>query len=404
MVTTFYPPHNFGGDGIYVRQLARALARRGHAVTVVYSADAYRISGGRALADAVDDEPDPRVEVRRLESPFGRLSPLLAHQSGAPLLAPPGLRAALAGEFDVVHFHNISLMGAPGVLRLSRAPVTLLSAHDHWLVCAAHIFWKDGERACDGRACLSCQLRSRRPPQLWRHGRALARGLSAVDLVLAPSRFTRRMLAEGGVSRPIAVHPLFAPEAFATLAGEDPAGGPPTFLFVGRVTRSKGIDRFARLMRERPNYRLEIVGDGDLALALAAELRDAPHVTFRGRVDQAAMPRLYRRATAAVLPSQAPETFGLATIEAFSQGTPVIVRAAGGAGEQVERHRAGFVYRTDAEALAAMDALAADPELRARLGARARAAFATCFTEERHLASYLDHVGALRASRAAGAA
>ena len=40
-VTTFYPPYNFGGDGIGVQRLARALARRGHDVTVVSDTDAF---------------------------------------------------------------------------------------------------------------------------------------------------------------------------------------------------------------------------------------------------------------------------------------------------------------------------------------------------------------------------
>ena len=34
-LTTFYPPFNFGGDGIDVQSPARALAARGHHVTVI---------------------------------------------------------------------------------------------------------------------------------------------------------------------------------------------------------------------------------------------------------------------------------------------------------------------------------------------------------------------------------
>ncbi|MGH9552108.1 MAG: hypothetical protein ACRD3W_22160, partial [Terriglobales bacterium] len=41
MVTTFYPPYNFGGDGIAVERLVRALARDGHEVHVVHDRDAY---------------------------------------------------------------------------------------------------------------------------------------------------------------------------------------------------------------------------------------------------------------------------------------------------------------------------------------------------------------------------
>ena len=43
MVTTFYPPFSFGGDGIFVYQLAHALAEKGHRVDVIHSEDAYRL-------------------------------------------------------------------------------------------------------------------------------------------------------------------------------------------------------------------------------------------------------------------------------------------------------------------------------------------------------------------------
>ena len=39
LVTTFYPPYHFGGDGICVYRLAQALARRGHRVDVLHSRD-----------------------------------------------------------------------------------------------------------------------------------------------------------------------------------------------------------------------------------------------------------------------------------------------------------------------------------------------------------------------------
>src|SRR5215475_11731943 len=41
IVSTFYPPYNFGGDGIYAHRLANGLARLGHQVTVLHSPSAY---------------------------------------------------------------------------------------------------------------------------------------------------------------------------------------------------------------------------------------------------------------------------------------------------------------------------------------------------------------------------
>jgi len=42
-LTTFYPPYNFGGDGIGVQRLARGLVKAGHRVAVVHDVDAYNL-------------------------------------------------------------------------------------------------------------------------------------------------------------------------------------------------------------------------------------------------------------------------------------------------------------------------------------------------------------------------
>ncbi|HEX7252291.1 MAG TPA: glycosyltransferase, partial [Thermoanaerobaculia bacterium] len=133
MVTTFYPPESFGGDGIYIERLARALIARGHRVSVIASHDAYRATGGGPAR--IDDVPaGPRVT--RLASPWGVLSPLATQQTGRPVFQARAIEAALAAEqFDVIHFHNVSLVGGPGVLSLGNAPVRLYTIHEHWLLC-----------------------------------------------------------------------------------------------------------------------------------------------------------------------------------------------------------------------------------------------------------------------------
>jgi len=41
------------------------------------------------------------------------------------------------------------LIGGPGLIRLSNARVNVYTLHEHWLLCPAHIFWKNNEKACD---------------------------------------------------------------------------------------------------------------------------------------------------------------------------------------------------------------------------------------------------------------
>jgi glycosyltransferase involved in cell wall biosynthesis len=398
MVTTFYPPHHFGGDAIYVCQLTEALRARGHSVDVVYCRDSYRISGGRN-----EDKGEERTEtgeIIQLESRFGRLSPLLTQMTGRPFLKLSKLKEIFGRPYDVVNFHNLSLIGGPGIMPMSKARVTLFTAHEHWAVCPTHILWKNRSKACDKRRCFTCQIRSGRPPQLWRYTNLFKLGFESVDQIFAPSVFTKRMLEAGKIERPISVLRLFASSDFETLAPAGPALTTPTFLYVGRITRSKGISELINAFSQRPNYKLQIVGDGDLMGSIAAATRGLDNVDLLGPQSRAALPGLYRRATAFILPSLAPESFGLATIEAFAQGAPAIVRDAGGAGETIRETGAGLIFTTDNEMLAAIDQLAKDQAFRDNLGNRARQSFLKLYTEQIHVDAYLKHVEGLLADGA----
>ena len=121
MVTTFYPPFSFGGDAIGVQRLARALTRRGCEVTVVHDADAFNL-----LAASPNPTPAPDdggVEVISLRSKTGPVSPFLTQQFGRPVVNGRYLRRFMhERQFDVIWFHNISLVGGPGILAVGGVP------------------------------------------------------------------------------------------------------------------------------------------------------------------------------------------------------------------------------------------------------------------------------------------
>ncbi|MGH9441819.1 MAG: glycosyltransferase, partial [Thermoanaerobaculia bacterium] len=236
MVTTFYPPESFGGDGRYVERLSRALVDRGHRVTVLCCHDAFRICGGSSFAADREERGGPRVV--RLRSALGPLSPIVTQATGLPGLKRARIQEELGRGFDVVHFHNVSLVGGPGVLGMGRARVRLYTLHEHWLICPMHVFWKNRSRLCDRKTCFSCQILSGRPPQLWRAGDSLRKGLANIDLLLAPSRFTLEKHRAEGIDRPAEVLPHFVPEAPAR--NEPPER--PVFLYAGRLENSKGVD------------------------------------------------------------------------------------------------------------------------------------------------------------------
>ncbi len=131
MVTTYYPPYHFGGDATFVRALSRALVDAGHHVEVVHCEDAFRLRGHEPVQD--ENVPDG-VTVHRVRSRFKRLSPIATQQFGIPGFKTTQIREVLNGPFDVVNFHNISLVGGPGILKLSRATVTLYTVHERGAV------------------------------------------------------------------------------------------------------------------------------------------------------------------------------------------------------------------------------------------------------------------------------
>lgn len=389
MITTFYPPYHFGGDATYLYRLVNELARRGHTVAVIHCTDAYTLFAGRM---AHGNFPHERgVTVHRLQSRAGALSPLLTQQTGLPLLKAPMMRAIIErGDFDVLHFHNMSLIGA-GALSYGRADaIRLYTLHEYWLLCPMHMLWQDGRQLCEQPHCLRCQLVGRRPPQLWRHTTLLQHQLRRIDAFLAPSDFALRLHRERGLAElPLRVLPYFVPSHEETSATvEVPVTARPYFLFVGRLERIKGVRELIDAFRGYPHADLLIAGAGTDAATLHAQALGLPHVRFLGALTQAELRPLYRGALALVVPSIWHEVFGIITLEAFAMRTPVIVRRSGALPELVAASGGGLVYDDTAGLIAALHRLQHDPALRDHLGAAGYTAYRERWSEGPHLEAY----------------
>lgn len=395
MVSTFYPPYHFGGDAIYVYRLANALARRGHDVDVIHDRDAYYLAHPTEPSSRFDEHP--RVRVIGLKSRFGALSPLLTQQTARPLLKPAVRERLASGDYDVIHFHNPSLIGS-AAFRYGDA-VKLYTTHEHWLICPMHVLWKFDREACDEPACVQCCLRGKRPPQLWRYTGRLERDLAHIDRVLSPSRFTRARHLDAGFDLPITVLPYFIPPP------PEPGTAPhprPYFLFVGRLIKLKGVDTLLRVFSQYRDADLVIVGEGEESGALRAAAAGLPHVHFTGPLDQRQLSTLYQHAIALVMPSIGYEVFGIVLIEAFAHSTPVIVRRLGGMPEAVEDSGGGFTFSTDEELVSIMRRLQSSPDLRRDLGAKGHAAYLSLWSEAPHVDRYLRIVEEEAERRARG--
>ena len=107
---------------------------------------------------------------------------------------------------------------------------------------------------------------------------------------------------------------------------DDTIGREDFFLLAGRLVPYKRPD-LAIAAAERAGVKLMVAGDGRLMPECRAVA--GPNTTFLGRVSDAEMLDLQRRARALLMPGI--EDFGIVPVEAMACGTPVIAVGAGGA-------------------------------------------------------------------------
>lgn len=392
MVSTFYPPFNFGGDGMHIYRLSNELARKGHSVDVYHCEDSFLLING---TPPTGDFPNhPNVKVYGLKSGKGFLSPILTQQTGIPFLKADLKKALNSGAYDVIHYNNMSLIGIKALSYGPSSAVKLYTTHEHWLVCPMHVLWKYNREVCTKKACFRCQLAGGKPLQWWRYTGLLEKMLGHVDCFLAPSRFTLQKHLEMGLDIPIKHMPYFLPvpaEAPDTAQTEENLGKP-YFLFVGRLEKIKGVQNIIPVFEKNDKYDLLIAGDGEYRENLEARARKSTNIKFLGRLNQKRLRKLYQSARALIVPSICYETFGIIIIEAFSRRTPVIVNNLGALPEVVEDSGGGFVYQDENQLIEAINKLAGSDSLRDEMGTKGYHAFLKYWSEEAHLQKYLNLV------------
>jgi glycosyltransferase involved in cell wall biosynthesis len=177
------------------------------------------------------------------------------------------------------------------------------------------------------------------------------------------------------------------------------AGDRPTVVYVGKLSREKGVHLLLEALRGLPEARAVIVGFGPERDAL--EEAAGPNVLFTGPLEHRHLAHLWPLADASVTPSVFPEAFGMVAAEAAACGSPPLVARHSGLAEIAEalegeyplelRELASFApgdARDLEEKLRAL--LALPPADRARLGNAARRAAESRFGWERIAASILS--------------
>lgn len=216
-----------------------------------------------------------------------------------------------------------------------------------------------------------------------------------VDGAIAGSRTAAAVLRAKGYLGPLWVLPQFGVDSDVFRPLEPPRRESPLAVgYVGRLVEAKGVDLLLEALAGlEADWRLAILGDGPERGALEAQARTdgtADRVTFVPWQPSSALPAFYRELDVLVLPSRSTpswiEQFGRVLIEAMACGVACIGSDSGEIPHVLDE--AGLVFpEGDVAALrSALARLAADADLRARLGAAGRARVLEHFTMA-HIAS-----------------
>lgn len=355
-----------GGVGRYVLETAAHLRARGVRSTLYYDPS-------EALPDSVLDVFD----------------------GAYPLVDATGqLRAARP---DIIYAHRLPRGVHVSDLVRTRRPV-LRFFHDYDVFCLRqHKYTTIQHVACEkpvGPSCYAClgfvsrpggKLRLRTVSSLLSEQRA---NMALDGFVVGSRAMAQEVISAGFDASRVHAIPLYASLPLDT----DPVTRrSDLFLFVGALTRGKGVDVALRaLASTRNRASLIVVGKGPQEAELISLCRDlglADRVAFLGRLSQRSIARWYREATALVMPVRAPETFGLVGVEAMSHGAPVVASTVGGIGEWLEHEHTGLAIPPGSpiQLANAMNRLMGDAALRERLGSAAREGHRARFLPEHHV-------------------
>ena len=385
LLTREYPPHVYGGAGVVVDQLSRALAQR-MAVEV------------RCFGDRQPGGVPEGVTVRGYTA-WDRLR-----------AGPDGPRFAPALE-------TLSIG-----LAMARDPVDADVAHAHtWYADMAGLWIRTLHRIP-----LVVTLHSMEPLRPWKadqlgSGYLLSSWIEktvveAADRVIAVSgRMRDDILAHFGAdpARVVVIHNGIDPERFRRTEQRDALDRlgvrPPYVLFVGRITDQKGIFHLLDAVPRLP---------GGVQVVLCASAPDTPEIEERLR---RAVPRhpnvlwinemapvdvvvqLYSHAAVFVCPSVY-EPFGLINLEAMACETPVVASAVGGILEVVEDGKTGLLVPPGHpdELAAALGRVLENPALGRSLGQagrrRVEAQFSWASVAERTEHVYADAIAEFKRS------
>jgi len=388
-----HPPNMAAGPIYYLHQLCLEQRSTGlHPTCFVASNDQGDANQKPSLSQAVADDIPYHVVGNRSAHYFDWSNPLRETQNAdIEALFQSVLREA---KPEMVHFHNLIglSMSLPEIAKLNGC-MTLLSAHNYWMVCPRDDLFTADERICtgpgNGARCAHCTGTHEKIEEFIARTERSRKILNrSVDRILAVSKRVEEIfLSCGAPAEKIRVVRIGsrAAEFNWKMTGirktrDVSVHEKITFAFFGSLLVRKGVhvvlEAAERLERFKDEFVVEVYGGGlrePYRKRLIDILRRSPFlqqiVVFKNQYHQNDMPALLRGIDIAIIPPVWEDNGPQTAMEVLGGGVPVIGSRIGGIPDLVIDQSNGLLFQAGdpADLAGAMQKVLCDKGLISRL-------------------------------------
>jgi glycosyltransferase involved in cell wall biosynthesis len=304
---------------------------------------------------------------------------------------------------EIVHVHNFFPLLTPSIYDVCKSfglPV-IQTLHNYRIICPGAYLMKNGVICEDcltgsafkaalhgcyrdsriGSLPVAYMVQTHRKRKTWQ---------KKIDRFIALTEFAMNKFIQAGLpSERIEVKPNFIHPDPGTGNGNGKYA-----LFVGRISKEKGIVTLLQAWKKIRGVPIKFVGDGSLIeetrkIAIRKNLHD---VELLGIIDRKDVLTFMEKAIFLVFPSECYEGFPMTVAEAFACGLPVLSSRIGGMTEIVENGVTGLHFEPgDSDDLAdKAQWLVDNPDVCARMGKNARQVFLEKYSANKNYEILMD--------------
>ncbi len=288
---------------------------------------------------------------------------------------------------DVIHGNGLIYNLTPSVLNAcakNNLPI-VMTMHDCNLLCPAITFIKKNKSYCNTHDCINgnalhCITNKCFQNNLFKSTiaameftyRRFHKLYDKISYFICPTEAIQELALKANIPS----SKLIVLEHFIDVDNKPNYDNKNYFLYVGRLSKEKGIITLLNAMKNLPDIELHIVGNGEEEENIKNEISrlNLKNIKLLGYRSGKDLNNEYKNCIAGIVPSTAFEMFGLIIIEAFRYGKPVIGTNIGGIAKIIGHNKNGILFPVDDSKKLAEEIkkLYDNPELVKELGKNAR--------------------------------